>query len=299
MRFPDFLVIGAMKAGTTSLCRDLESHPSIFFPSVKEPHTLCLDEVLTPEGKQKYAALFGQARSDQVCGEGSTGYSKLPTHQGVVARAKQAVGDELKLVYIVREPVARAVSHHYHMYRGGDAPCDFYEALRSIPAIVDVSRYALQVEPWLEAYGQERVRVVKFEDYVQNRSEVVASVWRFLGVKPCAGAIEEAQVCNAGEEQLVPPRGIRDLVRKVTRSQWYKRAVHPRTPRWVRERIKGGFYQKVPERPGLPSAEAIDYVLDRLRGEPERLAKLIGKPEPFWDMERVRQHYIDAQAAVQ
>ena len=127
--------------------------PGIYFPSVKEPHTLVFDDVLTPEGKRKYAALFQDARATQKCGEGSTGYSKIPLHKGVPERAKALLGDKLKVIYIVRNPVQRAISHHYHMYRAGDAPADFAEALEKIPLISLCSRYAFQIEPWIETAG--------------------------------------------------------------------------------------------------------------------------------------------------
>lgn len=297
MRQPDFLVIGAMKAGTTSLCRDMEASPSIFFPSVKEPHTLCLNEVLTPEGKARYAALFQNARPDQLCGEGSTGYTKLPTHTGVPERAYKVLGSDLKLIYIVREPVARAVSHHYHLYRAGDAPRAIGEAVRKIPTIVQFGKYAMQLEPWIEKFGRDHIHVVRFESYVRDRRGAVDSICRFLGVDVPPQEINPGAVFNSGEEQRLPPEPIKNIVRRITRSQWYKRNVHPRTPRWVREGLKAGFYQQAAPRPDAPPVEFVDLLLQHFRDDVERLREMLGEPDPFWDLDAVREERACAGAS--
>lgn len=298
MRLPDFLVIGAMKAGTTSLCRDLEANPRIFFPTVKEPHTLVFDDVLTSEGKHRYAALFQKALPTQKCGEGSTGYTKLPFHQGVPARAKRLLGDDLRLIYIVREPISRAISQHYHMYRAGDAPLDFGDAVRSIRMIVDCGRYAMQLEPWLDAFGRENISVVKFEDYIQDRSRTISSLYTFLDVDPIPLGSDTTTVHNAGEEQLLPPRSLRDVTRRVTRSQWYKRNIHPRTPQWVRDRIKSIFYNKAGERPKMPTVDAVDFLIERFQDDVEKLRVLLGEQDVLWELDKIRTHYENIAAEV-
>ncbi len=297
MRLPDFLVIGAMKAGTTSLCRDLESHPHVFFPSVKEPHTLCLNSVLEPEGLKNYAALFRGAGPDQICGEGSTGYSKLPSHQGVPQRAERVLSKDLKLIYIVRDPVSRALSHHYHLYRGGGAPTEFMDALRAVPAITDISRYAMQIEPWLERYGLDQIHVVRFEDYIRKREQALAAAFSFLGVDPSQLRSADGTVHNAGEETLLPPARISNITRRITRSQWYKRVIHPRTPVWIRDRLKSAVYVPAPERPAPPPIEAIDYLIEQLRADWERFPGLIGRDCPLWEIDTVRAKFGDAQSA--
>ena len=69
MTFPSFLIIGSMKAGTTSLFRDLRNNPAVFMPSDKELNNLNTDAVLTPHGSHDYEALFKGATPSQVCGE--------------------------------------------------------------------------------------------------------------------------------------------------------------------------------------------------------------------------------------
>ena len=114
MTLPGFLVVGAMKAGTTSLYRDLPTNPSVFMPIDKEPNNLLSDDVRTPQGLDDYARHFQRAGADQLCGEASTAYTMLPRHTGVPERALEVLGPDCRIIYLVREPVARIVSHHQH-----------------------------------------------------------------------------------------------------------------------------------------------------------------------------------------
>ena len=98
MTLPHFLIIGGMKCGSTTLYRDLLTHPRVFFPIDKEPCNLCDDRVLTDAGRAEYEALFKRARPDQLCAEASTDYTKLPDRPGVAARALRVLGPELKLI---------------------------------------------------------------------------------------------------------------------------------------------------------------------------------------------------------
>jgi len=290
MRLPDFLVIGAMKSGTTSLCRDLEKNSQIFLPSVKEPHTLCMDEVCTEEGRRKYAALFQNATPEQVCGEGSTGYTKRPYNKGVPERTQEVTGEKLKLVYIVRNPVDRTLSHHYHMYRAGDAPRDIGEAIEQLPRLIDVSRYAMQLTPWLDVFGPDNLCVIQFETYVEKRCQVIKKLSRFLGVQPDLDDVQSS-IHNRGEEQLIPPSHLKKIKGKITRSQWYKRNIHPYVPQWVWDGMKRVFYKEPKERPSPPSVGIIDKIIQSVRGDVEKLSTLVGSDEINWNLEDTRRRY--------
>lgn len=275
---PTFLVIGAMKAGTTSLCRDLAASPGIYFPSVKEPHTLCYDQAETARGRKQYAALFRKARPDQQRGEGSTGYTKRPGIDGVASRARRVLGSDLRFVYIVRNPIDRLLSHHRHLVRGGDAPADLDDALRLLPELIDVSAYAMQLDPWIDEFGLDHIQVIRFEAYRSHRRETVAAACQFLGAPSPAAEADFQRVHNAAEEALVPPVGLRGFARGITRSQFYKRVVHPRTPPWMRDRFKSTFYHRpaaaMPE--VTPATRAALW--ERLGPDVERLCALLG-----WD----------------
>lgn len=285
-RLPDFLVIGAMKAGTTSLAADLEALPSIYMPSVKEPHFLCSDSILATAGAREYGRLFERATASQLCGEASTGYSKLPDVHGVPGRAFQLLGSKLRLIYIVRNPVARALSHHFHLSRNGRICVDVDEAVRTVPALVDYGRYWMQLGPWLEHYPAENVHILVFEEYIKDQSAALARIARFLDVEPPAAGMETTRPRNTGESVLVPRAGLQRFVNAITWSHWYKIHVHPRLPRFVSRAAKSALMRQSRQRPAPPSPATVQWIVERVADDSEQLRQWMGRTEPLWDFEK-------------
>jgi len=295
MRLPDFLVIGAMKAGTTSLCWDLANHPGIFIPTVKEPHTLCIDDVTTERGKEKYARLFSNVAPGQLCGEGSTGYTKLPVIKNIPERARKVLGKDLKVIYIIREPVARALSHHYHLCRAGNS-WTFEEALKEDQLVTTCSKYGMQLAPWVDTFGLSNAHVIRFEDYVEDKDAVIGQLLNFLNVATKANDTDESRVMNTGEGQRVPPDWLRDstLFRKWTRfkrGQLYKRAIRPYLPDSLLGRAKKLVFNPPPERPALPPISVIRDYIEQLREDQELLCSLIKASKPIWNLDEVLDYY--------
>lgn len=286
MRLPDFLIIGAMKCGTTTLFMDLCAHPDIFMPDDKEPHNLCDDRVLADAGRREYAALFEPAREGQKCGEASTGYTKLPTRSGVVERAKKVLTPDLRLIYIVREPVARIVSHHYHLYSNGRTGPDIAKTIADDPRLIDYTRYATQVRPWIDAYGPDAVRIVRFESFIKDRRGFAADLHRHLRVDVRPEVVDPDSAANRGEGKSVPRQ-----MTGVLKSPVYKRFLRSLAPagarKWARERLM----PKAPDRPPPPTPETVDRILAELADEAEGLRLILGLDRPVWDADEVRRKY--------
>jgi hypothetical protein len=283
VRLPDFLVIGAMKAGSTTLYEDLRANPGIFVIE-KE-----LDSLSRPElTAASYGALFAAARPEQVTGDVSATYAKLPQTAGLAERAGTLLGDEFRVIYLVRDPVDRAVSHHFHrlVRRTIDPSIDV--AVRADPRLVDYSRYGMQLEPWVDVVGADRVHLVHFERYVADRAGVLTQVLGFLGadLETAAGA-DLAAVHNRGDERHVAVGGRG----RVARSGLYRRHVRPRLPeharRWLARRILPG----PPPRPDPPSAATVDEILERTGPDCARLTQIFGPSAPQWDADATRQRY--------
>lgn len=283
LRLPDFLVIGAMKAGTTTLYRDLMTSPAIFFPADKEPESLANDEVLTSAGSAEYAAMFRAAGRDQVRGEASTAYTKLPDVTGVPARARQLLGSELKVIYIVRDPISRTISHHYHEASAGRVESDINTAVRNYPRLIDYSRYAMQITPWIEALGRERIEVICFEHYVTNRTDTVNRVLSFLGVRQADVRIDSAAVYNRSEGKPVE----RGMMARVIQSGAYRTLIRPLLPPGVKDRMRSALLPPAPPRPAPPTEETRQWLVEQLRPDVERLHELLGidKSRPWWDLD--------------
>jgi hypothetical protein len=178
---PNLVVIGAMKCATTSLHYYLGLHPEISMSAEKELHFFVAERNWS-KGLAWYERHF--AGSLPVRGESSTTYTRFPQHAGVPARM-HAVVPEARLVYVVRDPVARAVSHYLHEYAAGREHRSLREALADTAGnpYVDASRYATQLEQYLPYYPRERILVVDAEDLRARRTETLRQVFAFLGVR--------------------------------------------------------------------------------------------------------------------
>jgi len=187
MRVPDFLIIGAMKAGTTTLFEDLSSHPQIFGPLDKEPDILISKQYSKEWAFEQYERLFARAKPDQLCFEASTGYTKTPQYPCAAERAMEVCGPDLKVIYIVRDPVQRITSHHHHAgisRAAGLITEPLEEAIEIYPELKDWSRYMIQLRPWVEMFGEDNVTIVPFERYTKDRRHTVDAIQRYLGIEP-------------------------------------------------------------------------------------------------------------------
>lgn len=271
MTLPGFLIIGGMKCGSTTVFRDLETNPRIFFPLDKEPENLCHDEVLTTPGRARYEAMFGKARQGQICGEASTAYTKRPDFEGMAQRAVNVCGPGLRVIYLVRDPVKRAISHHYHEYSRGNMPADINEAVQAVPSLVNYSRYAMQVEPWIEAFGAERVRIVRFEDYVSDRVGWNSRLCAFLGVKAHPELIDSDKVFNKSEGKAV----MGGPWRLVAHSALYRKLVRPFLSTGLKDRVRGRVLPKAPPKPEPPSDATVAFIRAAVEADQQSLCGLL------------------------
>jgi Sulfotransferase domain len=267
-RLPDFLVIGAQKCGTTTLYEDLRSHPSIAMPE-KESSGL-----LSARSAHEYARLFPDG--DGVVGEIATTYSMQP-EVDVVGRAHELV-PEARIVYIVREPLARTISHHHHDFALGLVGPDIDVAVREHPPLVQNSRYATQLWPWLAAYGPERVRVIRFEDYVRDRVGECARLCRFLDLSP--HTFDATLVANAAGDKVVASGAWATL----SASRPYRALVRPLMSERARRLLMARVLPKAPPRPEPPSRATVDHLVATLKPEVEELARQLST-ERWWDLE--------------
>ena len=199
-RRPDFMIIGAMKSGTTTLYEYLDRHPGVFMCSPKEPLFFSREEVYA-RGLEWYFSLFGEAGSSQICGEASTCYSRWPHFGDVPARIKDAV-PQARFIFVMRHPVERAYSHYRHemqerqLLRGGKI-VPFEAALAEVPEIVDASLYRVQIEKYLERFPRERLLLLFFEELTAQPGPVLDEVQRFLGLDHDPRLLEAKIAANA------------------------------------------------------------------------------------------------------
>ena len=286
-RLPDFLVIGAMKAGTTTLCADLAAQPAVFMSPVKEPDDLLNAGVLTSKGRRRYASLFKDAHPHQICGEGSTAYAKLPVFCGVAERAKEVLGRNAKIIYSVRDPIERLISHYFHMVARAGASHDIDAVIRSDHSLLDFSRYDMQLEPWLQSFGHGAIHVLRFEDFIRQRRTMIVKVCRFLGCEAEVELVDENRKHNMAKEQAVYPA----LTERFISSQFYARTLGPMLSTATKEKFRRLLKSKSHRRPAFPTQSTLDYMITELQPSIDRFSKILGLEEPLWDLEETRSKY--------
>lgn len=197
-RKPDFIVPGEMRCGTTTLWSLLSQHPKVFSPEHKELHffssynPLLRDGSLDEAARADYFRRFAEARADQVCGEATPTYL---FDAGACARMATLLPD-LRLVVMLRDPVARAWSHYWHQVRRGRETLGFEEALAAEEERVRTGdarrrawfsyrlrgRYVEHLERYERAFSREQILVIFLEELRRDPAAVLARVWEHLGL---------------------------------------------------------------------------------------------------------------------
>jgi len=199
MSRPDYMIIGAMKCGTSSLAAQLGAQDGLFMTEPKEPYYFSDDEVFA-KGPEWYAGLYAGAAPGDLKGEATTHYTKRPDYPETIARI-QAAGLQPKLIYMIRDPMARAVSHYIHAWSEGWLTDPIETALESYPRLVEYGLYGWQVAPWIEAFGQDAVLLTSLE---RQKAEPEAELARIAAHIGLPGPVRLPQVAaqNVSSERV-------------------------------------------------------------------------------------------------
>jgi hypothetical protein len=224
---PNLVVIGAAKAGTTSLHTYLGDHPEIFMSETKELGFFVAGRNLS-RGRAWYESQFPVALP--VRGEATPAYTAHPQHQGVPERMHELLPDA-RLVYLVRDPVDRVVAHYRFMRRLGKERRSFEAVVRPLAESTYVarSRYAMQLERYLAVYPDDRVLVVDSSELRHDRLTTLAAIFRFLGVAEDVPIPSAALEHNPADETGLTPLGhrVRRAVATVAGEQGLKLVPRP------------------------------------------------------------------------
>jgi hypothetical protein len=184
------LIIGAMKAGTTTLFDHLARHPEIAASNPKEPGFFAFDD-LYRESRASYEALFSwDEGAHKVALDGSTDYAKYP-HCGDVAGRIRAFGSDFRFIYILRHPLRRIESHAQHVQhkKREVGRIDSDRADHSLdagvsPISLDISRYAMQLDQYKDYFDKGAVMITSVERLAANPHGVARAACVHLGVNP-------------------------------------------------------------------------------------------------------------------
>lgn len=183
MTLPNFLVIGAPKAGTTSLYDYLRVHPEIFMPAMKEPRFFCYRGQAhwfdyPAATVAEYEALFDGVAGEKAIGESTAVYFEFED----TARRVHEVIPDARFIACLREPVQRAFSI-YHMNlrnQGRNKGKAFLKALATDEALR--KKYYDGLKPFYDLFPRDRMKIILFEKLAQDTAATVRSLFKFLGV---------------------------------------------------------------------------------------------------------------------
>jgi len=252
---PNFLVIGAMRSGTTSLIRYLRSHPQVYIAPHKELHYF---DFKFEEGTDWYREHFAGAGDQIAVGEGTPNYLYIREAPARIA----GLLPDARLIAILRDPVERAYSHYWHNRAIGREELDFEAALdaeaeridsddphaRAYWSYVDRGRYLRQLRALGPLFPRESLHVLVFDDLRDAPAQTYRSVCRFLGVDD--GHVPPELGTPVNRFVSFRSRRIRSLTRRLPKPAGRvvgklnaRDESYPPMPERVRGRLHEGFHE--------------------------------------------------------
>jgi hypothetical protein len=291
-RKPNLFLIGAMKSGTTYLTKLLNSHPSIFMCDPEEP-SFFVDQVqlrrIWPDmwdggywkSEESYLRLFHTEKNARILGESSTNYTKQPLVMGVPEKIQQFNPDAC-FIYIMRDPVERAMSHYWHMVRWHGERRPILDAIKEEPQYREVSYYAMQLTPFIELFGKERIYLLTLEELTSRPNETMKGLWKWLNVDCSVEATGADQPENVTPE-IVAMSTLFGVHRRL-RQLRILRSIVPQLPHSIRQIVKMGIRltTRQTNRRTVETSKVIEYLRSIQFRQTEELVQLVGRDFPEW-----------------
>ena len=193
----DFFIVGAPKAGTTSLYHYLNEHPQVEMSLQKEPDYFS-DAAIQEQGiyygknridtEEKYNGLFNTQKKDVIFGEGSVSYLFYPS----VAQDIKAYNPIAKIIIMLRNPIDRAFSHYLMDYRLGLVSDSFEDIINKkskhknahlfYQQYIKAGEYTAQLKRYCDVFDKENILLIDYEDFKSDAASTVDAVYSFLNV---------------------------------------------------------------------------------------------------------------------
>ena len=278
---PNLIVIGAMKCGTSSLHRYLDLHPEVAMSAMKEPNFFVADVRWGnwDRGLDWYRRQFDPTAP--VRGEASVNYTLPSRIDDVAALIEETLGKP-RLIFMVRDPVERSISHYMHARAAGREDGDIETALSdSGSRYVQRSLYATTLRPFAERFGMEGIHVEPQEELLGNREETMARIFAFLGVDPTFSSPEFQRLWEVSAGKDTKFTLAYRLTRRLGGAERWSRL--PTRARWLAERAVVGPQRAATDRPGI-SPELRRRLAHLYRPEVEELRRLTGLSLDRWEL---------------
>lgn len=211
---PTFIIGGAPRSGTTFLAEALARHPDVFMarPFIPEPKVFMGPPQPDSVYLTRYAGFFGPANGQRHRGEKTSYYLESAD----IGKAIHRLMPKVRLLFILREPVARAYSNYRWSTKNGFETLPFEEAIamegqRPCPMppeksyarpfdYLGRSDYARLARPYLEMFGAQQVRFFLFEDLEHRPRELFRAIQEYLGLDPLPLEDQHVPITNSAKE---------------------------------------------------------------------------------------------------
>ena len=190
-----------MKCATSSLHEQLNQQPGIFMSELKEPNFFSNDEEYN-KGSEWYLSHFEEANINDLIGESSTHYTKLPTYPHTIERLQKYLPDA-KFIYVMRHPINRLVSQYIHEWSQRVISVGINESIDPHPELLEYSLYTKQLQPYFDTFGQERVLPIFFERMLTTPQTELERICRFIGYKDQPQWYQELNASNVSNQRMI------------------------------------------------------------------------------------------------
>ena len=177
-KLPDFIIVGPSKAATTWVYKSLKEHPEVYMP---ETDSLEFFNMKYHKGLDWYKEFFKDAKEEQVIGEESPFYIR---NVHAPERIKEDLGEDTKLIFLLRNPVDRAFSHYWHEKKDDEIKFDFDEVLENhdlFETWVMTGMYHTHIQRYLEHFPRENLKFMVFDDLVKDDEKFISEIFEFIG----------------------------------------------------------------------------------------------------------------------
>ncbi len=274
---PDFLIIGAMRAGTTSLYDMLSNIQGITVAHMKETDFYIAEQNFD-YGYDWYKSQFSDVENN-LCGDISPNYTKRDIFKGVPERVYEA-NSHVRIIFIARDPLDRALSHYKFSYHYGvdmPAPSDFMQSDKG-QHILATSRYAWQLEPWVKIFGRDAIHIIDFSALCDSPQDVLRGLCDFVGLDDCPEHFDLEQKNSAEDLGRMP------LWYLKLRGTAFGTKMRAMMPRSLADKIKACLPGRIKPSEITPafSSDVIDAMKSSLRADANLFREISGMAFEDW-----------------
>lgn len=285
-KWPDFFIVGAPRAGTTSLYEYLKQIPEIFLPEIKEPNyfSISIDPTLLLSkpirDKSKYLKLFESIKEEKLIGEASPTYLWDPKAPTLICQANP----KSKIIIILRNPIERAFSHYLMLVGHGNITSNFMKEVKeSINSkeddysgrIIKAGLYARQVKRYFDLFGKDNVQVLIFEEFFSNTKESLKNLLGFLNIQA-----EFPEISFEIFNPFTVPRG--KIANSILKSNSIRSIGKKILPQSIGQTVVKKVLGKEAEKPSM-SDEEKEFLRNYYFNDIKELEKILDRSLPWKD----------------